>query len=163
MGLGARGGLGDRVLVRKGKKRTFYAVEVPSPPTSPAVIGWAAGFADGESSLTFRGGTPLVRIANCHLPTLLMLCDWFGGSVCNKDVGPRCRPAFEWCVSGDRARACLELLLPHLLEKREQAEAILGEPKRGRGQAMSDEDRRRREDLTRRLARMKRPVFHPPT
>lgn len=125
-------------------------------------LAWTAGFMDGESSLTFRCGTAVVRISNCHLPTLQKLCRWFGGSIAVMFRGTKeRRPAFGWAVSGPRARRLLIRTLPFLDEKRPQAEAILAEPLHRKGVPLTREDWARRKALRETLRIMKRPRYYP--
>lgn len=101
---------------------------------------WLAGFVDGEGSIGFDKMSskkdchnPHVTITNCHKPTIERIVDilsileircWV--------VSPKCRQKPNWkqdwviVVRGlRRTKPFLEMLLPHLFTKREQAEAVL--------------------------------------
>lgn len=135
----------------------FHRVRIPQPPTDPITLAWVAGYADAESCLSYRGGCAGVSVSNCHLPTLLQLCEWFGGTVrCHSKGSERRRPCFQWYVSGPNARACLRAMMPNLREKLPQAELILAEPVRPRGHPMSLEDLRHRDQLKLTLSQLKR-------
>lgn len=70
--------------------------------------------------------SPVLSISNTHLPTLLAIRETYGGSVLNKRTyGPHRRPAFHWFVTGKTCIAVLNRLLPHLHEKRQQAEVLI--------------------------------------
>ncbi len=146
-----------------GKYRQFYVVRESAPPVDPSVVAWVAGFSDAESCMTYRNGTPIVAVSNCHLPTLYQLCDWFGGALRPLRPGRKAvRPCFQWSVCGPQARAFLTLVEPHLREKRSQASLILGEPVRRRGHDLTPEDRERRRAMMQRLGELKRVRFSVP-
>ena len=81
---------------------------------------------DGEGCLDWNSG-PRVRISNTYLSILNTAVSLFGGAVSQKQLKPggRDRPAWEWRISGTAARAFLRLVLPYLVEKREQARLLL--------------------------------------
>lgn len=149
--------------LRKGSYRQFHTVHESRPPADIVTQAWVAGFADAESCLSYRNGTPIVAVSNCHLPTLYQLAEWFGGALRPLRPGREAvRPCFQWTICGNQAREFLAMIAPLLREKKAQADLILAEPRRKRGQDLSEEDWARRAELTRRLAELKRVRFSVP-
>jgi len=90
-------------------------------------LAYLAGFLDGEGSFGFYSASPRVAVSNCYPPVLLYLSAAFGGKVWAdvKRSNPMQRRLFRWAVFGDNARACCELVLDYLFEKKPQAEILL--------------------------------------
>jgi hypothetical protein len=89
-------------------------------------VAWAAGFVDGEGYLGTggRGASPLLEVSQRATDApLRRLQALFGGSLFRAGRSPR----WVWKVnSAPQMRIALALLLPHLMVKAEQAEALLG-------------------------------------
>lgn len=97
----------------------------------PLAVAWAAGFLDGEGSIQLRrvrpGPTPdtgfdvRITAGQKHRLPLQALLDLFGGSIHRRRDG-----MFIWDLSGSpRVARALEELVPHLVGKREEAQAVL--------------------------------------
>lgn len=102
-------------------------------------IKYAAGFFDGEGCVAFHKGPRTDRaggeryrfgaqVTNTYLPILESFQARWGGSITiqqSKKYNPKWRNAAIWRVNGQLAEDFLMELLPHLVEKRDQAEAAL--------------------------------------
>lgn len=101
-------------------------------------LAYLAGVLDGEGhigiarrahkhAVTPEGATGIVMaVANTHLPVLEMFKRAFGGCVHSK---PKSRygwhQAHSWHIGGRRALYAIHQMLPYLVIKREQAEALV--------------------------------------
>jgi hypothetical protein len=101
-------------------------------------IIWAAGICDGESAIFLRrsisGKNPShsveLEVSMTDKPTIEALYNIFGqvGSFrpakrIKKAINHR--QAWRWCVSSNQALMVIELILPYLRTKKEQAELVL--------------------------------------
>ncbi len=96
---------------------------------------YTAGFLDGEGSFqlyvgrTSRSNQRSVQAHNTYLPVLIALRDTWGGNVYevqHKNSPLAKKPLWKWIV-GDAPTMIplLEAIIPHLQEKRQQAETLL--------------------------------------
>lgn len=115
---------------------------------------WMAGYVDGEGCFLIKetGGTS-VNISNTHLPTLRTIQREYGGTIRPKQSRPNARPSFVWNITGKGSNAVCLRLKDHLVEKREQCEALLAYRALPRGR--SPLKRALRKEIT----KMKRPIF----
>lgn len=104
--------------------------------TSQLDIAWAAGFIDGEGCIALchhRQRTKgrdyecfvlRLSVANTDLRSLQRLKSMFGGSInsASRKGRPNHKPCWTWYCTSAKAQNALEILLPHLFGKREQAE-----------------------------------------
>lgn len=90
-------------------------------------VEYAAGFFDGEGCIHIAR-TIRVILGGCFQPDLLKRFSirWGGAPVAQlyKRKG-KARPTVRWELTGSKAAAFLNDVLPHLIEKREQAEVAL--------------------------------------
>lgn len=98
-------------------------------------IGWAAGFIDGEGTISIRKikkpqGRPspaydmYLQVSNTKLEALHRLQALFGGTVCRANTprwGWNIRPLFHWTLATAQCAPCLRAILPYLCLKAEQA------------------------------------------
>lgn len=108
--------------------------------TTDLDIAWAAGFFDGEGSISIRFGkmgvsreygrrtyTLFLRASQVDRAPLdkfvrIFECGNVGGA---RQSTSRRAPYFDWCTSGKSAGRILRLMLPHLTVKRERADLAL--------------------------------------
>jgi len=96
----------------------------PRPTEQKLFHVWAAGYLDGEGCFSYAS-TPRINVSNTYPWSLLALQEAYGGTVAVKTdrrEGPR--PQFEWNCYGQNTLHCVNLILPHLFEKRRQAEIL---------------------------------------
>ena len=106
-----------------------------------ALLAWAAGFIDGEGTISmYRGNRGKSRAddyfiklcaVNTYLPSLERLQLMFGGSIQSsrsKDCpyGQDWKPAFNWSLGPKATEVTLKLLRPYIFIKRSQLELALG-------------------------------------
>lgn len=103
------------------------------------VISWLAGFVDGEGSIGFDKVSskrdfhyPTVTITNCHLPTMERIVDILSACGIRFWVNTPNHRNSKWkeyrvvVIRGlRRVKPFLELILPHLYTKKEQAKTVL--------------------------------------
>lgn len=94
---------------------------------------YTAGLIDGEGTIGIgrtQADTYAIRVAvgmtDVATSIIRMLEKTYGGRINPmKPDNERCRPKLRWAVEGDEAATVLELVLPHLILKREQAKLAL--------------------------------------
>lgn len=108
-------------------------------------LAWAAGILDGEGSIMlnhrkryarWEDWTLRVTVTNTDPRMLERMREMFGGSIqpLHKATQPHWKPSWAWVVTARKAEACLRLMLPWLVTKRDRAElAILSRQHIGRG------------------------------
>jgi len=91
-------------------------------------LGWAAGFIDGEGSLstrTSRTEQPRIAVSNTEFESIHNLQRILGGKI----YGPYCyngyKPYLLWSVEGKRYEEALMPVIEHLVNKKVQAEEAL--------------------------------------
>lgn len=106
---------------------------------TPRELAYAAGFFDGEGSVTIAARKPygrsvsphhnlLLQTANTDRPLLIWFQEKWGGSLIdqrNNHYNPRCRPCWSWKINGWPAVRFLHQVLPFLRSKRVQADLAL--------------------------------------
>lgn len=95
-----------------------------------ALVGWAAGFLDGEGSFqidhpALRSFRIHVAASNTDVRALYRLQEMFGGSIRPGTAYMGYKPVYHWAIVAQRAAAAIRILLPHLLLKAEQAAVLL--------------------------------------
>lgn len=87
---------------------------------------YAAGFIDGEGCIRASRNIRVI-VAGCFNPRILLLLqEQYGGNLCPyRAKKPKCRSGWRWEVTGKKAAKLLSDVLPHLIDKREQAEIAL--------------------------------------
>ena len=104
------------------------------------IYAYTAGLIDGEGtiSLTYRRKTcqyrwPMVTVPSCTVELTDFLRSQYGGCICNKRVDKDGHtPSKSWRLSGDKALAFLQEVMPHLREpeKARRAGMLVKEYKR---------------------------------
>lgn len=95
-----------------------------------ALVAWAAGFLDGEGHFRARPGRRTgsveIEVHQVNPAPLRRLLDLFGGhlELRRRLASTRCRSVYRWRVTGARARRAAAALLPFLMNKRPEAEAV---------------------------------------
>lgn len=100
------------------------------------MLGWAAGFLDGEGSFTYSRGI-MVSAEQVDPEPLERLRDMFGGSIYRRGVRVHTterdhqynrRPTGTWYACGSRAAGIMMTLYPLLSRRRQETiERVLGE------------------------------------
>jgi len=101
-----------------------------------AELSYLAGILDGEGSISIlprkvRGGDTdyflRIQVVNTHLPMLQWLEERYGGGVCKKGKPPHAhhRQGYIWALHARAAGRLLEMILPYLVIKSEQAAAAI--------------------------------------
>ncbi len=137
-------------------------------------IGWTAGIIDGEGCIGVydhrtKSGNQfrlVVRVDMVSKTAIDKLHSLWGGSVSWKKKSPPARNQWAWFTSSCTAARILERILPHLIEKKNQAEAALvfqetkkrGYFDRGRGQRTPPAILEYRQSLSDQLKQMKKEV-----
>src|SRR4051794_32131990 len=98
-------------------------------------IAWAAGFLDGEGcfSLSKSSGkgchetTRNAALSACQIrkAPLEKLAGLFGGNVNVARTHDKGQAIYQWCITGSQLVPVIEDLLPHLVGKRDEAQAVL--------------------------------------
>ena len=92
-----------------------------------------AGFFDGDGSMgIYYGGKGAVRMCiatNTYLPVLELYMDKYGGRINDKlPIRGQRKKCYQWTIGAKAAiRTFLEDIEPHLVEKKIQAQVMLGE------------------------------------
>ena len=103
------------------------------------LLAWAAGFIDGEGTISFNKQTGKYRHAsyaiklsavNTYKPSLKRLQSLFGGSICamhtGKELyGTKWKPSFCWALGAKASETALCLLKPFIFIKRKQLHLAL--------------------------------------
>lgn len=130
-------------------------------------LEYVAGYFDGEGYIgvhkaTNKNGSisygTVVTVTNSYLPMITELQQQFGGRVWTRVATEKHRTTFVWEITGKYARAFLATLLPHLNEKKPQAELALSLPHKhsqGKGRAFTPEYRQQQEDIYLEIRRLK--------
>lgn len=90
------------------------------PRLTEGVLAYLAGYFDGEGCIRFEK-SPAISVTSIYPYTLHVFRECFGGSVKGMPGTEHRKPAFRWRAYGENAVEALELLHPHLREKRVQA------------------------------------------
>lgn len=102
----------------KSKKQLTYAQ-----------VGWAAGFFDGEGtvSATKGGGEGVMvcAVCNTHFPSIDRLRNWFGGRVYVTCGGGNQRPVKRWVISSRQAVRFALIIQPYTFLKAKQLALLL--------------------------------------
>jgi hypothetical protein len=113
------------------------------------VLAYTAGLFDGEGSVVIDVtrsaiGSPCHSLRITITSTSRMLIDWlletYEGSASNdtrSSVARGRRPCWAWRLSADHARAFLQDIYPHLVEKRRQASLAIEFQKQKKGSRTS--------------------------
>jgi hypothetical protein len=98
-------------------------------------IAWAAGFLDGEGCFNLsknsgRGCHETTKNAVIHASQirkapLERLAELFGGNVNVMRVNDKGQVIYQWCLTGSQLVPIIEELLPYLVGKQEEAQAVL--------------------------------------
>ena len=106
-------------------------------------VEYAAGIIDGEGCIALKTYRPSLVIEMCSSEVLEWLHAYYGGNIRHK-VGKReiQRDSTVWYVNGPRVISILQDVHPYLVEKKDQALALLGYYDNIRyNQRRTDEDR----------------------
>ena len=98
-------------------KKTPKAIRSPSIPE----IYWASGFIEGDGCFQKNGVSGSVVVAQVNKEPLDLLLSIFGGRISKiyrKQYGPNHNDAFEWRVTGPRARGVMFTIFSMLSDKR---------------------------------------------
>lgn len=86
---------------------------------------YLAGFFDGEGCVTLgQNGSIALGIVNTNLPILNLFKEVLGGTVASR-LQMVNKPQYVWRTYGPTAVSAGEVLLPFLIEKREQMEVVI--------------------------------------
>ena len=97
--------------------------ETTGPP--PIDLAYVAGYMDGEGCFRANKGNLAISITNTYPHILNDIQQLFGGRVHMKKRQGNGRTTFSFDIYGESAREMARLLLPHLKEKKAQAELVL--------------------------------------
>ena len=86
-------------------------------------MAYYAGIVDGEGSIAYYKSLS-VAVEGLYPKTLIDMYTVFGGSV-SEIKRDKNRRYYRWRIFGQSAAQCLQMLLPYLREKKEQAEVGL--------------------------------------
>ena len=94
---------------------------------------WAAGFLDGEGCFALgskKGVHPTTRNAVVHVcqirkAPLDKLAELFGGTVRIMRVNSKDQTIWQWAVTGKGVIPIIEAILPYLVGKQDEAQAVL--------------------------------------
>lgn len=118
-----------------------------------STAAYAAGFIDGEGSITATVNHIVVAATQIDTAPLEFLKEQFGGTIRTNDKDAL---AYKWAVSGKEAINCLSLTAPYLIVKLRQAEVGLQWPLWGRGIGrVPEEIRERRRAIQRELVELR--------
>ena len=101
---------------------------VSIPQASAAQRAYIAGYTDAEACLSYHNHTPVLAYESCHPAPIRSIAKLFGGEVrTRKRTGEKQtkRTVFTLKYYGDNCCTILKILLPYLIEKQDQADAIL--------------------------------------
>ena|ERR1700746_3508465 len=122
---------------------------------------WCAGFFDGEGCVRAQGNQLHVRVSQRERRPLEVFLDLFGGGSIYENPGTRFGRTYvqlHWCATSSFAGKVLELMLPYLVVKHEQA--VLGiefaHTYGVNGSRMSTSTRNRREEICQQLKVLKK-------
>lgn len=105
-------------------------------------IEWLAGFIDGEGCFNYyMRSTPGLKINSANYDILCRIKEQYGGAIYDHSRGSNtARQSWTWNISGNEAKDLILKLLPYLIEKQNQAVAILGHQPgdKGRNQVIAD-------------------------
>lgn len=104
----------------------------------PVSLEWCAGFFEGEGSATVRRHTKrakqspafALQIAQVEKEPLDEFCATIGAGIVRGPYGPYSgnrQPHYQWSVQGKAAIPIAQLLIPLMLAKGRQVEAVLAE------------------------------------
>ena len=121
-------------------------------------LNYIAGFFDGEGTIGLNP-YPITNCGQCNEEILQQMRDFVGlGDVyIQREAQGKWRKCFQWKISGKNAIRFLEIITPHLVLKKAQAEFLLS--KRGlfeKGLRRTDELVAARKEASSELKRMKR-------
>jgi hypothetical protein len=92
-----------------------------------AARAWAAGIIDGEGCIlsyeTVSGMALRVTVRMVHKPTIICLCEMFGGKPMR--VKTTHRTAWQWMRAGQNAASVIRQVLPYMVTKREEGHLLL--------------------------------------
>lgn len=96
-------------------------------------IEYISGLFDGEGSVLIKGSkdsmiSPQVRIAGAYIQTLKDIKEFFGGNVYSVSIAKKVgnKNTYAWTMTSyDGCLCVLEAMLPHLREKKPQAEVAI--------------------------------------
>lgn len=119
-------------------------------------IAWAAGFLDGEGCLIFMQNDAKITVSQKDPRPLLKLKGLFGGAICKHSRG-----IYVWQLTTNNCYKALEVLIPHLTVKKEQAELLLVSKKLKRSinlgrTKLTETEINQRKEISKCLSSMKR-------
>jgi hypothetical protein len=88
---------------------------------------YCAGYIDGEGCFQLVGDdtSAQLEIGNTYFWALAGMQRNWGGTLQKRKAQVRCKTFWYWRICGDALRAMIAAILPHLLEKRVQAELLM--------------------------------------
>lgn len=86
-------------------------------------LAYLAGYLDADGCIQYSGGTPRVTVVSVFTGVLEEFRYYFGGTI--GSCSAKDRPVWRWFVSGEKAMTTIQVLLPHLFEKRAQADLVI--------------------------------------
>jgi hypothetical protein len=81
---------------------------------------YIAGIIDGEGWVGINQTNPVISISNTNYSLMEYLIDKIGGIVCKKPkYKEQHNQAWQWEISGDRARVLLDTVRPYMILKKD--------------------------------------------
>jgi len=102
--------------------------------SSEAQLAWLAGFVDGEGNIgiyrnngrRYRNYVIRVCVVNTHKPSMARVADLMDAALVRRAQNHKgWKSAYVVSITGKKAAAVLEKLLPHLVTKKRQAKVVL--------------------------------------
>lgn len=99
------------------------------------LLSYVAGIIDGEGCIgvhkerKYQSGTTKYRmrviVGNCDKRLVVFLRNNFGGSISNRNTRGNRQVAYAWELSANQAKRFLDMILPYLFLKKDQAKAAI--------------------------------------
>jgi hypothetical protein len=161
----------QKVCRKPNKNGTPPKYKLPDNKPRELWLAWAAGFLDGEGTITLaRGAKPdkgswvhsRVAAVNCNRASCEIMQALFGGCVREKTKARNApaywRDSFYWQVTGIRATNAIKEMLPYLIIKRSHAEVLIDFQENRqyarRGAPVPEFEKRRQGELRNKLSKL---------
>lgn len=96
------------------------------------LLAYMAGFVDADGSIGIVTVSKIKRciakitVTNCNYEVMNIFSDQFGGKIREKNnKNPKWRTCYEWSLTNNKAKSVVEVLLPFLKIKKEQAKLVI--------------------------------------
>jgi|694.fasta_scaffold01478_29 hypothetical protein len=90
-------------------------------------LAYIGGYIDGEGCIRYEQYSPKISLESCNPYPLNFLATVFPQSVVKKQsrLTKRGKPVYRLCYNGVNALNILSLVMPYLIEKKDQAEKVI--------------------------------------